>query len=154
AFTLKVTRIANGCFSSLIFDLISFTTGVSSSAACTDADEVITSAANGSASIKARNIGESPMWKLSSATNSCCLSSCIRRQSSAHLLGKDSTMRSLHVAVLDEELPFPLTSGKRIRTFNLLARLAKRHRVTVLCHKNPNRDETFAAEDAFRDAGI
>ena len=30
-------------------------------------------------------------------------------------------MRSLHVAVLDEELPFPLTSGKRIRTFNLLA---------------------------------
>ena len=63
-------------------------------------------------------------------------------------------MRSLHVAVLDEELPFPLTSGKRIRTYNLLARLAARHRVTVLCHRNPDRDEAQAAEDALRKLGI
>lgn len=63
-------------------------------------------------------------------------------------------MRSLHVAVLDEELPFPLTSGKRIRTYNLLARLAARHRVTVLCHKNPDRSEALAAEDEFRTLGI
>lgn len=63
-------------------------------------------------------------------------------------------MRALSVAVLDEELPFPLTSGKRIRTFNLLARLARRHRVTVLCHANPDRAEQFAAEDACRAAGI
>ncbi len=63
-------------------------------------------------------------------------------------------MRSLHVAVLDEELPFPLTSGKRIRTFNLLARLAARHRVTVLCHKNPDRDETRAGAEAFRELGV
>jgi len=59
-----------------------------------------------------------------------------------------------HVAVLDEELPFPLTSGKRIRTYNLLARLAGRHRVTVLCHRNPDREESLAAEEAFRDLGI
>ncbi|AWM39263.1 glycosyltransferase family 4 protein [Gemmata obscuriglobus] len=63
-------------------------------------------------------------------------------------------MRRLNIAVLDEELPFPLTSGKRIRTFNLLARLAPRHNVTVLCHRNPDRDEALAAEEAFRDAGI
>lgn len=63
-------------------------------------------------------------------------------------------MRPLRVAVLDEELPFPLTSGKRIRTFNLLARLADRHRVTVLCHKNPDRDEAAAAADAFRRIGV
>ena len=63
-------------------------------------------------------------------------------------------MRSLHVAVLDEELPFPLTSGKRIRTHNLLARLADRHRVTVLCHRNPDRDEAAAAEAAYRALGI
>lgn len=63
-------------------------------------------------------------------------------------------MRSLHVAVLDEELPFPLTSGKRIRTYNLLARLAKRHRVTMLCHRNPDADEAARAESAFRDLGI
>ena len=29
-------------------------------------------------------------------------------------------MGSLNVTVLDEELPFPLTSGKRIRTYNFL----------------------------------
>ena len=63
-------------------------------------------------------------------------------------------MRALNVAVLDEELPYPLTSGKRIRTYNLLARLAARHRVTVLCHKNPDRDESLAAEDAFRALGV
>jgi len=63
-------------------------------------------------------------------------------------------VRSLHVAVLDEELPFPLTSGKRIRTFNLLSRLAKQHRITMLCHRNPDRDESAAAEDKFRELGI
>ncbi len=63
-------------------------------------------------------------------------------------------MRPLHVAVLDEELPFPLTSGKRIRTFNLLARLAQRHRITILCHQNPDRDESLAAAEAFHKLGI
>lgn len=63
-------------------------------------------------------------------------------------------MRPLHVAVLDEELPFPLTSGKRIRTYNLLARLADRHRVTILCHKNPDRDEAAAADAAFARLGV
>src|SRR5207248_7583590 len=63
-------------------------------------------------------------------------------------------MRPLRIAVLDEELPFPLTSGKRIRTFNLLSRLADRHRITVLCHRNPDRDEAAAADAAFRKLGI
>jgi polysaccharide biosynthesis protein PslH len=63
-------------------------------------------------------------------------------------------VRSLNVAVLDEELPFPLTSGKRIRTFNLLARLADRHRVTILCHQNPDREESADAVAAFRKLGI
>jgi glycosyltransferase involved in cell wall biosynthesis len=63
-------------------------------------------------------------------------------------------MRPLRVAVLDEELPFPLTSGKRIRTFNLLRRLADRHRITVLCHRNPDPVENAAAEEAFRQLGV
>jgi polysaccharide biosynthesis protein PslH len=63
-------------------------------------------------------------------------------------------VRSLHVAVLDEELSYPLTSGKRIRTFNLLSRLANRHRVTVLCHRNPDPEEAAQADEAFRDLGI
>ena len=63
-------------------------------------------------------------------------------------------MRRLNVAILDEELPFPLTSGKRIRTYNLLARLAGRHQVTILCHKNPDRDEALDAENAVRALGV
>ena len=63
-------------------------------------------------------------------------------------------MQSLNVVVLDEELPFPLTSGKRIRTFNLLARLAERHRITIICHQNPDQEESVAAEAAFSKLGI
>jgi polysaccharide biosynthesis protein PslH len=63
-------------------------------------------------------------------------------------------MRSLRVAVLDEELPYPLTSGKRLRTFNLLARLAERHRITLLCHRNADPAEMPAAESAFRKLGV
>jgi len=63
-------------------------------------------------------------------------------------------VRPLNIAVLDEELPFPLTSGKRIRTFNLLSRLSRRHRVTILCHRNPDREEAIAAEEAFRKHNI
>jgi glycosyltransferase involved in cell wall biosynthesis len=63
-------------------------------------------------------------------------------------------MRSLRVAVVDEELPYPLTSGKRLRTFNLLARLADRHRITLLCHRNADPGEVPAAEAAFHKLGI
>jgi glycosyltransferase involved in cell wall biosynthesis len=61
---------------------------------------------------------------------------------------------SLHVAILDEEFPFPLTSGKRIRSFNLLSRLAKRHRITYLAHRNPDPEEQRLAERALREVGI
>jgi polysaccharide biosynthesis protein PslH len=63
-------------------------------------------------------------------------------------------MPRLHVAVLDEELPFPLTSGKRIRSFQLLTRLAKTHRVTYIAHKNPDLDELRQAAKALRDHDI
>ena len=60
----------------------------------------------------------------------------------------------LHVAVLDEELAYPLNSGKRIRTWNLLVRCAERHRITVLCHRNADRLEAEDAEKAYRAAGM
>jgi len=63
-------------------------------------------------------------------------------------------MPGLHVAVLDEELPYPLTSGKRIRTFNLITRLARTHRVTYIAHRNPDVDELRAAATALRNRGI
>jgi len=63
-------------------------------------------------------------------------------------------MRSLRIAVLDEELPYPLTSGKRIRTFNLLARLAERHRITILCHRNAEPGEAEKALKVLQKLGI
>lgn len=53
-------------------------------------------------------------------------------------------VRGLRVAVVDEDVPFPVTSGKSIRTVQLLTRLARRHRITLLCHRN--RDPMAARE--------
>lgn len=56
----------------------------------------------------------------------------------------------LKVLVLDEEVPYPLNSGKRIRTWNILSRLAKKHAVTLLCY-GPEAD---SARAAITEAGI
>lgn len=63
-------------------------------------------------------------------------------------------MRPLRVAIVDEELPYPPNSGKRIRTLNLTLRLARRHRLAYLCHANVDRGEVREAEAFFRDHGI
>src|SRR6476659_4978563 len=60
----------------------------------------------------------------------------------------------MHIAILDEELPYPMTSGKRIRTLNLLRRLARRHRLTYICHRNIDRDEAQSAAEHFRELWI
>src|SRR5262245_36414498 len=70
------------------------------------------------------------------------------------LLPCDVATRRLHVAVVDEELPYPMTSGKRIRTLNLLLRLARRHRITYLCHRNADADEARCAAAFLREHGI
>lgn len=40
----------------------------------------------------------------------------------------------MKILILDEEFPFPLNTGKRIRTFNLVARLAKNHQVYYIAN--------------------
>lgn len=62
--------------------------------------------------------------------------------------------RSLGVLVVDEEVPYPLTSGKRIRTFNLLKHLSSRHRITFLCHSNLDKAELRDAVQRFDELGI
>lgn len=62
--------------------------------------------------------------------------------------------RALRVAVVDEELPYPMTSGKRLRTLNLLLRLARRHNITYLCHRNADADEARRAAAFLREQGI
>lgn len=60
----------------------------------------------------------------------------------------------LSVAVVDEELPYPLDSGKRIRTWSLLTRLANRHRITYFCHESRAPDEEATARQKLIEAGI
>src|SRR5215469_16271509 len=56
--------------------------------------------------------------------------------------------RRLRVLVIDEEMPFPLDAGKRIRTWNLLRRLAERHSVTLLCYGREDDPAKVALESA------
>lgn len=63
-------------------------------------------------------------------------------------------MSRLRVVILDEELPYPPNSGKRIRTLNLTLRLARRHDVTYLCHRNADAEEARQAAEFFRGHGV
>src|SRR5208337_4019119 len=60
----------------------------------------------------------------------------------------------MHVAIVDEELPYPLNSGKRIRTFQLVSRLAERHQITYICHRNADPREAIEAEVELTRLGI
>jgi glycosyltransferase involved in cell wall biosynthesis len=61
---------------------------------------------------------------------------------------------SMRVAIIDEELPYPLNSGKRIRTFQLVSRLARRHQITYICHQNADQQEAVQAEVALCRLGV
>ena len=65
-----------------------------------------------------------------------------------------SPSRPLHVAVIDEELPYPPNSGKRIRTLNLLRPLARRHRITYIAYRGADAAETRAAAEYLAAQGI
>jgi len=62
--------------------------------------------------------------------------------------------RKLRVVIVDEELPYPPDSGKRIRSFNLALRLARRHKITYLAHRSQTADETRNAATFLQDHGI
>jgi len=62
--------------------------------------------------------------------------------------------RRLRVVLVDEELPYPANSGKRVRTLNLVTRLARKHELTFICHRNADADEARRAAAFFGDHGI
>jgi glycosyltransferase involved in cell wall biosynthesis len=64
-------------------------------------------------------------------------------------VGQPASAR-LRVLVLDEEFPFPPNSGKRIRTWNLLRRLARVHELRLLCFG----ELTDVQREAAASAGI
>lgn len=46
----------------------------------------------------------------------------------------------MRILVVDEEVPYPLNTGKRIRTLNLLKPLAQRHEITFVCRRHEGTD--------------
>jgi glycosyltransferase involved in cell wall biosynthesis len=60
----------------------------------------------------------------------------------------------MRVAIVDEELPYPPNSGKRIRTFELISRLARRHEITYISHRNADAAEAVEASRALTRLGI
>ncbi len=61
-----------------------------------------------------------------------------------------SSGRGLRVLVFDEWIPYPPDSGKRLRTWNILRRLARRHDLALLCYG----DSEGQAARVVRSAGI
>lgn len=60
----------------------------------------------------------------------------------------------MNVVLLDGDVSYPPTSGKRLRTVNLLLPLAKRHRIVYLGRLIGDRGDHPEATEYFRDHGI
>jgi glycosyltransferase involved in cell wall biosynthesis len=57
----------------------------------------------------------------------------------------------LNVVIVASELPYPPTAGNRIRTLSLALRLAPRHKITFLAHRN---DDSIEARRFLEERGI
>jgi glycosyltransferase involved in cell wall biosynthesis len=60
----------------------------------------------------------------------------------------------MNVVIVDGDVSYPPTSGKRLRTLNLMLRLASRHRLTYIARGNGNRSETEQAIAFLDQQGI
>jgi len=60
----------------------------------------------------------------------------------------------MHVVILNEGLPYPPTAGNRIRTLNLMTRLARRHKLTYVCRASSDAEETRSAVEHLRSHDI
>jgi polysaccharide biosynthesis protein PslH len=61
---------------------------------------------------------------------------------------------SLNVTIVDSDAPYPMTSGKRLRSLNLVLPLAGRHRITYLFRATPGHPDREASVTFLRDHGI
>jgi glycosyltransferase involved in cell wall biosynthesis len=60
----------------------------------------------------------------------------------------------MHVAVIDEWLGYPAFNGKQLRSYHLLAPLARRHRITYICPSSRDGEADRHAAGKFADLGI
>ena len=60
----------------------------------------------------------------------------------------------MKVAVVNETLPYPPTAGNRIRTLNLIQRLARKHQVTYITRAAEQAEETRVGVEYLHKHGI
>jgi glycosyltransferase involved in cell wall biosynthesis len=60
----------------------------------------------------------------------------------------------MDAVIVDPDLSYPATSGKRLRTLNLMLRLARRHRITYIARSNGDRQLSRQATEFLGDHGI
>jgi glycosyltransferase involved in cell wall biosynthesis len=60
----------------------------------------------------------------------------------------------MHVAILDGDVSYPATSGKRLRTLNLMLKAAKHHRITYIGRCAPGSEEARVAPPFLCEHGI
>src|SRR5476651_1045541 len=60
----------------------------------------------------------------------------------------------MHVVIIDGDVSYPPTSGKRLRTLNLMLQAAKRHRITYVGRCAADSDEARLAPAFLRQRGI
>src|SRR5438874_2430073 len=60
----------------------------------------------------------------------------------------------MRVVIVDGDVSYPATSGKRLRTLNLMVRLADRHQITYLGRCAAGSVEDRTAPEFLRDHGI
>lgn len=59
----------------------------------------------------------------------------------------------MRVVTVSGYLPYPANSGGRIRTLNLLTRLARRHQITIVANRHADPAESLAARAFLKDHG-
>jgi glycosyltransferase involved in cell wall biosynthesis len=60
----------------------------------------------------------------------------------------------MDVVLVDGDVSYPATSGKRLRTLNLLLRLARSHRITYIARCHHGAQEARPAREFLRDHGV
>src|SRR6185369_10459147 len=60
----------------------------------------------------------------------------------------------MHAVIVDGDVSYPPTSGKRLRTLNLMLRLARRHRVTYVARCDAQHADAQQAREHLGDHGI
>ena len=60
----------------------------------------------------------------------------------------------MHVVIIDGDVSYPATSGKRLRTLNLMLQVAKRHRITYFGRCAADSEEARTAPEFLRAHGI